>query len=82
MDLEPDECQKAEKLEAKYANYFQIGHNAIDFLVVFGQSYTDDQEPLLHTRIITNPAYAKKLLILLEGSLREYESRFGPISES
>ena len=82
MDLEPDQIRRPEKLEARYANYFQIGHNAIELLVEFGQSYTDDPEPLLHTRILTNPAYAKKLLILLQESMQEYEAEFGAVSDS
>lgn len=66
-------------LDGKYANYFQIGENAFEFIIEFGQLYADDTGPLIHTRIITSPAYAVQLLSLLEDALRQYEEQFGPI---
>lgn len=81
MDLEPPGGSNPDKLEAKYANYFQIGQNAIEFIIEFGQLYSDDVAPLLHTRIITNPAYAKNLLILLGEALENHEHQFGPLRD-
>jgi hypothetical protein len=70
--------QDSESIEGKYANYFQIGHNAIEFIVDFGQLYSDDTAPLLHTRIITSPSYAINLLKLLTEALAEHEVHYGP----
>jgi hypothetical protein len=70
--------QDSESIEGKYANYFQIGHNAIEFIVDFGQLYSDDTDPLLHTRIITSPSYAINLLKLLTEALAEHEVHYGP----
>jgi hypothetical protein len=70
-----------EKLEAKYANYFQIGENAVEFILEFGQLYGNEGAPLLHTRIITSPVYAKHLLTVLEEALEKHERQFGAISE-
>ena len=70
--------QDSESIEGKYANYFQIGHNAIEFIVDFGQLYLDDTAPLLHTRIITSPSYAINLLKLLTEALAEHEVHYGP----
>jgi hypothetical protein len=67
--------------EAKYANYFQTGYNTIEFLIEFGQSYGEEPKPLLHTRIVTTPGYAKHLLTLLENTLRKYEAEHGRIEE-
>ena len=67
------------KLEAKYANFFQIGQNSIDFIIEFGQLYSEDPPPLLHTRIITNPVYAKDLLHLLQEAIKAHEDQFGEI---
>jgi hypothetical protein len=64
--------------EGKYTNCFQIGHNAFEFLLEFGQSYADQPE-LMHTRLVTSPAFAARLSELLVEALSEYESRFGPI---
>lgn len=76
-----DSMQNSEKPEAKYANYFAVGDNAIEFIIEFGQLYTDESTPLLHTRIVTSPAYAKDLLHLLQQAINGHEHQFGPISQ-
>jgi hypothetical protein len=67
-------------LEGRYANYFEIGHNAFEFLLDFGQLYCEDLEARMHTRIITNPLYAKALLGVLLQAVREYEGKFGEVA--
>ena len=64
---------------AKYANAFQIGHNNFEFVLDFGQFDREGGDSLVHTRIVTAPAYAKVLWELLGESLRQYEAEFGPI---
>ena len=71
--------QSSETIEARYANYFQAGQNAMEFIIDFGQLYSDESVPSLHTRIITSPTYAKKLVDLLEESLAQHEAQFGKI---
>lgn len=71
---------KPDVIETRYSNYFQIGENAVEFVIEFGQLYDDDLDPVLHTRIITSPVYALKLLKLIEEALEAHEERFGPIS--
>jgi hypothetical protein len=68
--------------EAAYANFFKVGHNAVEVVLDFGQQYSSWQEPRLHTRVVTSPVYAKAFLGLLSRSLTQYESAFGPIPES
>ena len=68
-----------QKPEARYANYFQIGHNSCEFLLDFGQQYDGDEQASLHTRVITGPAYAKELLETLQEAVRAYEEEFGAI---
>jgi len=65
--------------EGKYTNCFQIGHNAFEFLLEFGQSYSDQAE-FMHTRLVTSPLYAARLSQLLTEALSQYQARFGPIS--
>ncbi len=65
--------------EGRYANYFNVGHNAFEVILEFGQFYEGNQEPRMHTRIVTSPAYAKALLGLLQSSIAQYEGTFGPI---
>jgi hypothetical protein len=58
--------------EGKYANYFQIGHNAFEFLLEFGQ-----QEGKIHTRIYLSPPHARILSDLLTDTLAQHERIFG-----
>jgi hypothetical protein len=66
-------------LEGRYANYFQVGHNAFEFVLEFGQLYGGDALPALHTRIITNPVYCQELLRILGDALDAYRRAFGDI---
>ena len=83
MPAEGDETQnpKGGEIEGRYANYFQVGHNAFEFLLDFGQSYPEGGPERVHTRIIMSPAYALELLRLLGESLERYEQEFGVIRE-
>ena len=67
-------------VEGKYANYFQIGHNAFEFVLDFGQLYSDGRQEQMHTRIITGPSYAKEFLQVLQTSVEQYEDEFGTIA--
>jgi hypothetical protein len=64
---------------AKYANWFNVGHNIYEFVIDFGQYHEGEAEPLMHTRIVTGPAYAKALAKLLNQSVEKYETEFGSI---
>jgi hypothetical protein len=59
------------------ANYFEVGYNAFEFILDFGQLYSEGEEPQLHTRIITSPAYAKALLETLRESVDQYDRAYG-----
>jgi hypothetical protein len=79
MSDEHQECQDANPLEGKYANYFKVGYNAFEFILDFGQFYSKGKEAKMHTRIVTNPAYAKTLLETLRESIDQYEQSFADI---
>lgn len=74
-----DQLLHGTRLEGRYANWFQIGHNAFEFLVDCGQHYPETSEMHLHTRIITSPSYARALLELLQTAVQQYEETHGPI---
>ena len=63
-----------------YANYFEVGHTAFEFVIEFGDSYAN-AEHRCHTRIVTSPVYATQLLDVLGRAVRRYEARFGPARE-
>jgi len=67
-------------VEGRYANYLQIGHNAFEFLLDFGQLYSDGRQEHIHTRIVTGPLYAKEFLQVLEESIEQYEETYGLIT--
>ena len=65
---------------AVYANQFEIGFNAFEFLFDFGQSY-EDAATESHWRVVTAPAYAKVFRALLDKSISDYEEAFGVIPD-
>jgi hypothetical protein len=73
--------RRIKNLEGKYANYFKVGHNAVEFVLDFGQYYHGTEEAELYTRVITSPCYAKFLLETLRKSIEQYEMVFGVIKE-
>jgi len=71
-----DDC-----LEGRYANYFEIGHNAFEFLLDFGQWYFEGPEGRMHTRIVTSPMFARRLAETLNRALFQYEQLHGPVPD-
>lgn len=66
---------------AVYANQFEVGYNAFEFLILFGQQFEEPAEvPAAQVRVVMPPAYAKVLLDVLGGSLAAYEAAFGTIA--
>lgn len=68
------------KEDARYANYFQVGYNAFEFLLEFGQ-----REGRIHTSIYVSPQHARILSDLLVDALKEFTEGKGvggaPLSE-
>ena len=81
MDRERNSGQASYSPEGRYVNYFKIGYNAFELIIDCGQCYGDNEEPRLHTRIVTSPAYGKALLNTLGNSLQEYEKTHGRLQE-
>ena len=66
--------------EGRYANFFKVGQNAFEFVLDFGQSYEDEAEwETIHSRIVTSPVYAKRLLATLQEAIGNHETTFGNI---
>lgn len=68
--------------ETRFANYFESGQNAFEFVLQFGHLYGEDESIVKHTRIVTTPSYAKALFDVLRRSIEQHEEAFGPIKES
>jgi hypothetical protein len=80
MDPKKRASCESQKFEGRYANYFKIGYNAFEFVIDFGQSYSENDKTELCTRIVTGPVYAKALLKALKDSIETFETTFGSIS--
>lgn len=59
---------------ARYANYFEVGHNPYEFLIDFGQVQPEAAEIVLHTRLAISPTHSKLLMDMLSRAVRKYET--------
>jgi len=75
------DSSSGDALEGRYANYFKVGHNAYEFIIDFGQYYSENDRAELYSRIITSPVYAKAFLKTLKKSIETFEKSFGSILE-
>lgn len=66
---------------ARYANYFEVSHNAVEFLLDFGQYQPEAAAVTLHSRMAFGPAHAKLLVHVLDDALLQFESEFGAIAD-
>lgn len=64
---------------ARYSNYFEVGYNAFEFLIDFGQYQPEVSEVVLHTRIVAGPALTKVLFDMVRNAIAKYEAENAPI---
>ncbi|HVR91497.1 MAG TPA: DUF3467 domain-containing protein [Novosphingobium sp.] len=64
---------------AGYANYFEVGHNAFEFLLDAGQVEPQSGDIRFTDRIAISPVHAKLLGELLARSINQFETLHGPI---
>jgi hypothetical protein len=74
-------CKESAMIEARYTNYFEVGHNAYEFIVDFGQYQPSAEHVQMQTRIITGPVFAKLLHRLLTQALEQFETEHGVIEQ-
>lgn len=74
---DPPDADRPAPIAGHYANVFQIGHNAFEFVIDFGQQYGADDHARFHTRIVTAPAHVQTLIDTLADSLAHYRGEFG-----
>lgn len=65
---------------ATYANFCEVGHNAYEFLIDFGQFQPALGEVRVHSRIVSGPIQAKLFARVLNDALARYEHEHGPIA--
>ncbi|RKT99357.1 DUF3467 domain-containing protein [Burkholderia sp. Nafp2/4-1b] len=77
VNAQPDPAQPAGQprpLLASYANYFEVGHNAFEFLIDAGQVEPQSGNVQLMSRIAISPVHAKLLAQLLTRSIAQFEA--------
>jgi Protein of unknown function (DUF3467) len=70
------EFEPAGALKGQYANYCRVGQNSMEFVMDFGQRYSEEENPIFHTRIVTTPIHMRAILAALEEAVAQYENRF------
>jgi len=74
-------------MKSSYANFCNVASTREEFVLLFGvnQAWQAGQPEIpiqLTDRIIMSPFVAKRMALLLDNVLKEYESRFGPLPVS
>jgi hypothetical protein len=77
--MEEHDADRSQLGKWEYANYFEVGHNAFEFLVDCGQEGRPDEQLKVYLRIITSPVGAQRLFQVLGNALLRYADSFGPI---
>lgn len=72
----------ADTAQGTYVNMMMVNHNETEFII--DGIYVQPQEPKgkVRARLITSPKQAKRLLLVLQESVANYERRHGPIQIS
>ncbi len=79
--MRPDEVDRSNMGEGRYANYAEIGHNAYEFVFDFGQVWLDGDLARVYVRVVTNPETAQRLCGALDNALSAYRTTFGVIRQ-
>jgi hypothetical protein len=66
---------------AAYANYCEVGHNALEFLFDFGQFRPEVGAVNIHSRVVVAPVVAKLVARLLADAVTQFEEAHGFIAE-
>ena len=72
------------KMQTSYSNVCNVMGTREEIMLLFGanqawQSGQKEVTVLLSTRVVLNPYAAKRLSVMLNQGLREYESRYGEL---
>lgn len=69
-------------IKGMYCNSLNVGFNAFEFVLDFGQRYPSPETPQLCVRIVTTPAYAQSFVEVLSKAIADYEATSGPIPKA
>jgi hypothetical protein len=81
MIAEPASRIPYESPLAIYANCCEVGYNAFEFLLDFGQFRPEHGAIHVHSRIVTGPVQAKLFARMLSDAVARHETEHGPIPD-
>ena len=84
QSLQPKIIWDDSKMNTSYANVCNVLGTREEVTLLFGahQAWRADQKEvrvLLSDRVVLNPYAAKRLMLMLEKGLKEYEAKFGEL---
>ena len=62
-----------------YTNFALISHGESEFVIDFLFLHPQTPRAKVHSRLVTSPLHAKRLLWALKENIDKFESRYGPI---
>jgi hypothetical protein len=73
-------------LHTEYANFAQVKASREEFMLLLGTGRSglanaNEMRVTLNQRIILSPAAAKRLSVVLNGVIQEYEAKFGSLEK-
>lgn len=77
----PNRGDPSDPALATYANYCEVGYNAFEFLLDFGQFRPEARAVNVHSRIVAGPVQAKLFARLLADAIDRFESAHGAIAD-
>ena len=81
MSADPASRTQADSLLAIYANYCEVGFNAYEFLIDFGQFRPEQAAIHVHSRIVSGPVQAKLFARMLSEAIARHEAEHGVIAD-
>ncbi len=71
---------KDDDLKGAYSNLMQIAHTKEEFILDF--FFSAPPQGILVSRVLLNPAHAKRMMMAMQDNIKKYEEHFGKIQES
>jgi hypothetical protein len=77
-----DDARRDRRLEIEwYANWFEVGHNALQFKIDCARSLMNEsEEPTMYIRVTSDALRARQLFQLLGAELIAFMDVYGPIA--
>lgn len=76
LDVDPEKVGPI----GAYTNFMRLTMGLDDFVFEFGVRVPGTKLAMMHTKVISSPPHAKRMLGVLQRNIEKYEQRWGPIA--